>query len=212
MTVYLLPGIGCDHRLFDHFPLEGYKTVALDWPPFPKGCTLASIAQAMVGQIDRNEPHVLVGVSMGGMVAQELAVLTNPVKVVLISSWTGPQEHPPALRFMKKMHWWWVINSFTVWASWPVKRFLGQRDRADDKLLYAMALSETAAKIRIGIGAVMDWKGSPWKGPLGRIHGDKDMVIPLRFPVDYVVKGGEHIMVLSRSKEVAGLLQKAIAP
>lgn len=211
MLVYLLPGIGCDHRLFDRVQLEGHTTVALDWPTFPEGCTLRSIAEEMAEQVDGDQPHVLVGVSMGGMVAQELAVLTKPTKVVLISSWTGPEEHPPSLRFMKAMHFWWVINSFTLWATWPLKRFLGKRDRAADKLLYDMAISETAAKIRMGLGAIMRWKGSPWKGPVTRIHGDNDLVIPLRFPVDHVVKGGEHVMVLTRADEVSLLLQKAIA-
>jgi len=210
MVVYLLPGIGCDHRLFDGIDLKGSKTVAMDWPSFPEDCTLTSIAQELAAQVDRDKPHVLVGVSMGGMVAQELAVLTNPVKVVLISSWTGPQEHPPSLKFMKMLRWWWVVNSFTLWATWPLKRFLGKRDRVADKLLYDMAVSETAAKIRTGLGAVMNWKGSPWKGPVARIHGNNDLVIPLRFPVDHVVKGGEHVMVLTRAGEVSRLLRMVI--
>ena len=56
----------------------------------------------------------------------------------------------------------------------------------------------------------MHWKGSPWKGPVVRIHGDKDVVTPLRFPVDHVVKGGPHIMVLTKPKEVSDLIRKAI--
>ena len=210
MRVYLLPGIACDHRLFDRIELAGSDVVALDWPAFPEGCTLRSIAEELAKQVDATQPHVLVGVSMGGMVAQELAVITNPNKVVLISSWMGPQEQPPSLAIFKLLRSWLVINSFTMWATWPVKRFLGKRDRAADKLLYAMAVSEGPAKIRIGFKAIIQWKGSTWKGPVVRIHGDKDMVTPLRFPGDHVVKGGEHVMILTRAEEVSGLLRKAI--
>jgi hypothetical protein len=57
----------------------------------------------------------------------------------------------------------------------------------------------------------MRWKGSRWQGPLVRIHGDKDIVTPLRFPVDHLVKGGQHVMVLTRPGEVSRLLREAIS-
>ncbi len=103
-----------------------------------------------------------------------------------------------------------MINHFTMWATWPFKRVLGDRDRKTDQLLYRMACEESATKIRHGAQAIMHWKGSPWKGPVVRIHGDKDVVTPLRFPVDHVVKGGPHIMVLTKPKEVSDLIRKAI--
>ena len=210
MTIYLLPGIGCDKRLYDRIDLTGLDVVKLDWPHFPKGCTLASIAQELQEQVRIDVPHILAGVSMGGMVAQELAALTKPVKVVLISSWTGPHEWPlhAGLGSTLKLHH--LITHFTAWATWPVKRVLGQRDRATDKLLWEMARKETVRKIRHGTDAILRWKGSPWKGPVVRIHGDNDSVVPMRFPVDHVVRGGAHIMVLTRAAEVGHLLREAI--
>lgn len=210
MTIYLLPGIGTDPRLYDRIRLDGLDVVRLAWPLFPTGCSLTSIAQELAKQVDTTKPHVLVGVSMGGMVAQELALLTKPRKVVLISSWTGPQEWPPRMHLFKRLHAWGLINRFTMWATWPVKRVLGQRDRTTDKLLYAMAVDQTAAKISRGSAAILRWEGSRWKGPLVRIHGDRDVVIPLRFPVDHVVKGGPHIMVLTRADEVSRLLREEL--
>lgn len=210
MTIYLLPGIGCDHRLYDRWDMDGLVVRKLDWPAFPKGCTLASIAREMSDHVDRSEPHILAGVSMGGMVAQELAAITKPEKVVLISSWTGPHEWPLFVRISAKLQLYRCITHFTAWATWPVKRVLGQRDRATDKLLWEMARRETAGKIRIGAGAILRWKGSPWTGPVVRIHGDKDRVVPLRFPVDHVVHGGAHIMVLTRAEEVTRLLRAAL--
>ena len=210
MKVYLLPGIGCDPRLYDRIDLTGLDVVKLAWPAFPPGCTLASIAQAMRAQVNSDEPHILVGVSMGGMVAQELAVLTKPEKVVLISSWTGPHEWSLLARSGSAFQLYRSITHFTMWATWPIKRILGQRDRVTDRLLWEMACAETARKIRIGTGAILRWKGSPWKGPIVRIHGDNDSVVPMRFPVDHVVHGGAHIMVLTRAEEVSRALRAAI--
>lgn len=211
MKVYLLPGIGCDHRLFDRMDLTGLDVVKMDWPEFKPGCSLASIARDLSIHVNADEPHILVGVSMGGMVAQELAVTTSPVKVVLISSWTGPGEWSMLARAGSVLQLYRGITHFTMWATWPAKRILGQRDRAADLLLWEMARAETATKIRIGTGAILRWKGSPWKGPIVRIHGDNDRVTPMRFPVDHVVRGGAHIMVLTRAEEVSRLLRLALS-
>ena len=211
MRLYLLPGIGCDGRLYDRIDLSGFDVVKLPWPDFPPGCSLASIAQVMSRDVRKDEQHILVGVSMGGMVAQELAAITDPVKVVLISSWTGPQEWTLLARAGSGFQLYRSITHFTMWATWPVKRILGQRDRVTDRLLWEMACAESARKIRNGTGAILRWKGSPWKGPLVRIHGDNDSVVPMRFPVDHVVRGGPHIMVLTRAEEVSRALRAALS-
>ncbi len=211
MIIYLLPGIGCDERLFDRIDLGGYHIVKLRWPDFPKGCTLADIARELSAHVDATVPHVLVGVSMGGMVAQELASITKPEVVILVSSWTGPHEWPMFVRISARLGLHAFITHFTMWLTWPVKRTLGRRDRSTDKLLWEMACAQTARKIRRGTGAILRWKGSTWKGPLVRIHGDGDRVIPLRFPVDHIVEGGAHIMVLMRAEEVSRLVCAAIS-
>lgn len=210
MTIYFLPGVGCDRRFFSRIALPGHEMVMLEWPPFPKGCTLAGLAAVMRSGVDETKPHMLAGVSLGGMVAQELAVLTKPEKIILISTWTGPHEWPWYVYMIRSLGLTWLIGSFTMWATWPFKRILGRRDRIADKLLWDMAKKQTAAKIRRGAEAVLRWKGSRWEGPMARIHGTNDLVIPIKFPVDYPVRGGAHIMVLNRPDEVARCIQAAI--
>ena len=203
MRVYLLPGIGCDRRLFSRMELPGHEVRVLEWPDFPRGCTLSGLARELASGVDASRPHILAGVSMGGMVAQELALLTNPQKVVLISSWTGPAEWPLHARLARRFHLWNTVNRFSMWFSWPLKNVLGHRPRDIDRLLWEMAKAQTATKVRRGLRALLHWEGSTWKGPLARIHGDNDHVIPLKRPVGHVIPGGEHIMVLTRAGEVS---------
>lgn len=203
MLIYLLPGIGCDKRLFSRIELPGHEVKVLEWPPFPEGCTLAELATVMRVNVDATRPHILAGVSMGGMVAEELALLTKPEKVLLISSWIGPQEWPWHVHVAKFLHLSWVVGSVTMRLTWPLKRILGPRPKDIDRLLWEMATEQSAGKIRRGLDAILRWEGSKWKGPLVRIHGDNDHVVPKRFPVEHVVHGGEHIMVLTRPKEVS---------
>ncbi len=210
MTLYLLPGVGCDKRLFERLVLPGIDVVCLDWPPFPKNCTLPMLAAELRAEVDATRPHVLAGVSMGGMVAQELAALTNPQKVILISTWTGPQEWPWYVRWAKRLHLWNLVGTNSMRWVWPLKRVLGPRPKEIDRLLWEMAVAQEAGKIRHGIAAILHWQGSPWQGPVYRIHGDNDHVIPLRFSVDRVVKGGEHIMVLTKAEEVGRAVEEAL--
>ena len=210
MLIYLLPGIGCDKRLFSRIELPGHEVKVLEWPPFPEGCTLAELAAVMRVNVDETRPHILAGVSMGGMVAEELALLTKPEKVLLISSWIGPQEWPWHVHVAKFLHLSWVVGSFTMRLTWPLKRILGPRPKEIDQLLWEMAVEQTAEKIRRGLDAILRWEGSKWKGPLVRIHGDNDHVVPKRFPVEHLVHGGEHIMVLTRPKEVSRAMLEAI--
>jgi|694.fasta_scaffold35553_7 pimeloyl-ACP methyl ester carboxylesterase len=210
MTIYLLPGVGCDARLFERLDLAGFDVVMLAWPAFEAKDSLAAIAHRLLSSVRTDEPHVLVGVSMGGMVAQELAVLTNPQKVVLISSWTGPHEWPRHVRFGARFGVHRVIREWTMRAAWPVKRVMDPREGAVDRLLWDMAMKQSARQLRNGTAAIMRWNGSPWKGPVVRIHGDKDIVTPLRFPVDHVVKSGQHVMVLTKAEEVSQLLVRCL--
>ncbi|HEX2618219.1 MAG TPA: alpha/beta hydrolase [Flavobacteriales bacterium] len=210
MTIYLLPGVGCDERLFDRLSLEGLDVVKLSWPEFRTGGTLTSIAEELKDRVNAEEPHVLIGVSMGGMVAQELALLTHPQKVVLISSWTGPAEWPWLVRVNKALGLQRTIREWSVRMVWPLKRLIDQREQSIDQLLWDMARKQGARQLRRGTDAIMRWPGSRWTGPLVRIHGDKDIVTPLRFPVDHLVKGGQHVMVLTRADEISALLRREL--
>jgi pimeloyl-ACP methyl ester carboxylesterase len=210
MTLYLLPGVGCDARLFSRLDLTGMEVKVLEWPPFPKACTLMDIAEALRPKVDASKPHILAGVSMGGMVAQELALLTNPQKVVVISSWEGPWEQPRYARIARILDLPLLIRPLTLRASWPLKRLLLRRDRATDRLLFDMAEKQGATMIRRGVEAVLLWPGSRWSGPVVRIHGSRDHVTPLHFPVDHVVQDGPHIMVLVRAAEVSEAVRAAM--
>lgn len=210
MNVYLLPGVACDRRLFEKFELQGHDVYPLEWPHIGPAQTLADIALQLSTQIDRTSDHVLVGVSMGGMVAQELAMITAPKKVVLISSVTGPQEWPMLLHASRRFRLHYLINNFTMHATWPIRQWWNKGDPEIAKVLFDMAVKQSAQQIRASAAAILRWKGSPWKGPMVRIHGDKDTLLPLRFPVDHVVPGGSHVMVITRPREISRLVQQVI--
>ncbi|MFZ1686527.1 MAG: alpha/beta hydrolase [Flavobacteriales bacterium] len=211
MKIYLLPGIACDHRLFARLDLNGHDVVKLDWPRFREGASVKDIAVDLLPLVDAAQPHVLVGVSLGGMVVQEIASMTNPHKVVLVSTWTAPREWPWFVRLGAALRAGALVNSTTMRMSWPVKRALGSRDMDTDRFLMDMAWKEGPAQIRRGVQAVLRWKGSTWTGSTIRIHGDHDGLMPMtRIRADHVVRGGTHAMVYCQAEAVSAALRTAL--
>src|SRR3546814_17690371 len=80
--IYLLPGMGADHRLFSRLDLPGLNPKVLQWVPPGEGDSLGDYAKKLQPQITSTEDAVLLGVSLGGMLAVELARLANRKSVV----------------------------------------------------------------------------------------------------------------------------------
>ncbi|MCW5898732.1 MAG: alpha/beta fold hydrolase [Flavobacteriales bacterium] len=210
MHVYLLPGLATDKRLFSGLRLKGFEVRVLEWPTYRKGEGLPDIAARMAPLVDADRPHVLAGVSMGGMVAQELAALTKPRHVVLISSVTGPQEFPLLLHLGRGLALYHGITDGTIRLTRPFRRFFGTRDAELASLLHRMAMDQGGLQIRRGARAILHWQGPRWQGPVTRIHGDADRLLPMRAPADHVVRGGTHPMVLTRAGEVDAILGRVL--
>ncbi|HMQ77269.1 MAG TPA: alpha/beta hydrolase [Flavobacteriales bacterium] len=214
MDVHLIPGLGADHRLFAKLRLPGHHLIAHDWPVMPKGSTLADFASVLAAQVDAERPHALVGVSMGGLVAQELAALTGPQRVVIISSWKGPHEMPAPIKVLRGTHPEKLLSRAFIQRTKPFLRWqMGANTPEDVALLDALLEVHTAAQLQVQVAAVLQWNGPPRAVPgLVHLHGDRDHLMPLGPIRDaVVVKGGGHLMVHTLAPTISALVQRALA-
>jgi pimeloyl-ACP methyl ester carboxylesterase len=213
MDVYLLPGLGADHRLFGRLELPGHTLHYLDRPEVPAGSTMADIARLLASRVNAQVPHALVGVSMGGMEAQELAALTHPRKVVLISSWKGPQEMPAHLKLLRGTHPERLLSKIFMQGSLPVIRWqMGVEKPEEVQLLDSFLQLTSLEQLRVQISACLHWEGPAQPVPgLVHLHGDRDRLMPLsNIQGAQIVKGGGHFMVFSHGAEVSALVAKAL--
>ncbi|MBK8226780.1 MAG: alpha/beta hydrolase [Flavobacteriales bacterium] len=214
MDLYLLPGLGADGRLFSKLKLPGHEKHALDWPQMPDGSTLRDYAEVLARRVDATKPHALIGVSMGGMVAQEMAMITKPARTVIISSWKGPHEMPVHLRLLRGTHAEKLLTPAFMKRVMPVVRYqMGLETPEDIALFDAFTSAMPLAQLRIQIAAVMGWEGpaQPVKG-LAHIHGDQDRLMPFgSIKGAEVIRGGGHFMVFNRAGEVGSAIQKALS-
>lgn len=213
-AIYLIPGLGADHRIFSKLDLSGLEVHHLDWPEMPTGSSLEDYAAKLAKRVDAGRPHVLVGVSMGGMVAQELASLTGPEKVVLISTWTGPEEMPPPIRALRHTHPEKLLTKTVLESSLPLIRWqMGAESAEEQRFLEEQINAHSIDQLKVQIGAVLGWEG-PRKAPkhMVRIHGSKDRLMPRSYIKDarMVPKGG-HLMVYDKADEVGRCIREALS-
>src|ERR1035437_6749894 len=96
-TLYFIPGLGADERLFSKLKLPGYKKKFIKWLVPKENESLPHYAKRLSAQIDSSKSFSLIGVSFGGMLAVEMSKFLKPKKIFLISSAKTNRELPASI-------------------------------------------------------------------------------------------------------------------
>jgi surfactin synthase thioesterase subunit len=105
MTVYCIPGLAADGRVFKNIHLPAHcKKICLEWIAPEAGENLQKYSLRLGSSINTSEPFALIGLSMGGMIAVELADQLSPAVTVLISSIPTTQQLPPYYHWAGRCH------------------------------------------------------------------------------------------------------------
>jgi hypothetical protein len=98
--IHALPGVGADHRMF---PLPWHclpQFIAHDWPPFEGESTIEEVAARLCREFYIRDGDIVVGASLGGMVACEIAKLRQLEAIYLVGSSTCNTEISQLLNFL----------------------------------------------------------------------------------------------------------------
>jgi pimeloyl-ACP methyl ester carboxylesterase len=215
LNVYFISGMGADHRAFSRITLpKGYNAVCIHWIPPHKKEKLADYALRLASQIDTSAPFVLAGLSMGGMMAVEIAKKFPPVCTILISSIPVAAQLPPYYRWAGRLHAPKLVSPSLLKALKAAARFkqsLIRRPSPASQLTNDMFQETDNDFMRWAMIAVLDWKNSQPPHPLHHIHGRKDRVLPIQFthPTHAVPLAG-HIMVMSHPEAVDAFLKEVL--
>ena len=195
--IILLSGTGGDRRLFPKpwTDLPGVHPV--DWCEWRGETSLGEIAARIIAEQFIGPDDILVGTSLGGMVACEIANRTPVAGIVLVAGATHPREVIAPLR--------WIHPLIRVVPLRLVQKLVEPRPRLE----FRMFAESDAAFIRNAILAIFRWKGlrSDNAVPVLRIHGRHDPVIRCPKDADVILDAG-HMVTISHAGECVAAVRE----
>jgi pimeloyl-ACP methyl ester carboxylesterase len=208
-----LPGLGADGRLFLHQRRAFKNSVFPPWLVPSKGEDLTDYARRWAGKLKLNAGCILVGVSFGGMVAQEISRLVKLRAVILISSCRSPESIPAHLKWASNLPTWPRLSKLLCHIFPRISgHFLGAETPEQRDLLIRMFLDTPDDFARWTVRAIRSWNGYHLAGTrIYHIHGNKDHLIPLgKVKPDRVILGGGHLINLTHPREVNGFIRDCL--
>jgi len=207
--VFLIPGLGADCRIYDRIDLSGYDAVAIDWVKHAPADTLTTYAQKLIDQYHIVTGSVIVGNSMGGMIAMEIGKLITCEKIILISSIRTVDEAPGYFSFFRSIPVYKLVPEKALPSlDYLLDLFFGKLDKNDKKLFRSMLKKWSPEFLAWAVDAVLGWSNKIVPANTFLITGDKDQVFPYKNAKDTIlVKGGTHIMIFDKAPEISALLK-----
>ncbi|PTM06675.1 MAG: alpha/beta hydrolase [Bacteroidetes bacterium] len=203
LHVYLMPGMAANSSIFEHIqlPEDRFMIHFLEWIIPTKGESLASYAKRMCLKIKHENP-VLIGVSFGGILVQEMSKHLEVKKLIIISSVKSKNELPRKMHIAKitkayKLLPTHFVSNFEAFAKYAFGETIKKRVK-----LYKRYLSVSDSKyLDWAIQNMVCWEQNVVIPKIIHIHGDNDPVFPINNISDcIVVKGGTHIMIINKYK------------
>ncbi|MGF1558742.1 MAG: alpha/beta hydrolase [Flavobacteriaceae bacterium] len=198
-----MPGMAANPSIFKYIqlPKNQFEQHLLEWFLPENQMTLSEYALEMTKRIAHENP-VLIGVSFGGMLVQEMAKFIPVKKVIVVSSVKSSAELPKRMQFAKytKIHKLLptgIVNNVELLAKYAFGETVNKR-----LALYEEYLSiRDKSFIDWSIDQIVNWQPSYRPESMVHIHGEKDNVFPIaNIKNCIVVKNGTHTMIIHRAK------------
>lgn len=203
IPVYLMPGLAASAAIFERIALPEvtFEIVLLEWEIPLDQETLPDYAKRMTGKIKHPNP-VLIGVSFGGILVQEMAAFVQARKVIIISSVKSNLEFPRRMKIAKTTKAYKLIPMSLILNIENLAKFsFGAKVNQRLKLYEKFLSVRDIRYLDWAIEKVILWDRTVANKNVIHIHGDADDVFPIKYISDcIVVKGGTHIMILNKYK------------
>jgi pimeloyl-ACP methyl ester carboxylesterase len=210
--IFLIPGLGADSRVYNNIDLKNFDVTRIEWIEPDSTDTLLTYAQKLVSQYNISDNSIIIGNSLGGMLAIEIAKLLPVKKVILISSIKTIDEAPGYFKFFRAFPLYKIIPGgvFTGMDS-LVEPLFGHMSKADSWLFRDMLKKSSPVFIKWAMGAALKWDNRVIPPNVIHITGDKDLVFSYKKIKDaIIVKGGTHIMIFEKAGEMNRILKSIL--
>jgi len=201
--VYLMPGMAANSSIFEYIqlPPNKFEIHLLEWIPPIDNEALSSYARRMSLKITHDN-SVLIGVSFGGVLVQEMSLFRDIKKIIIISSIKSKSELPKKMYVARRLKLYKFLPTQLVAHFNKLSAFNFGQMVKKRLALYQKYLSINDKRyLDWAIFNMVCWDRNETLPNIVHIHGNKDTVFPIQNISNcIVVEGGTHIMILNKYK------------
>lgn len=209
--IYFMPGLGVGPEIFKKLNLNtDFELHYLEWKkPLSIDESLVNYTMRMVEDIKHPNP-ILVGVSFGGIIVQEMSKFVDAKKIIIISSVKSNKEFPKRFKFASvsniyKLFPTTIISNFENYTKFFIGKYL--RKKAENYTRYLTVRDKTY--IKWSIQNVLNWQQEISSENIFHIHGAKDKVFPIKYIQNSVhIADGDHAMIIVKAKKISEIMNK----
>ncbi len=127
--------------------------------------------------------------------------------MIILSSITSHNDLPFYFRYAGKVKLHKLIPVSLLKYASNIKRLFTAETSEERSVIRKMIRETDDYFIKWAMHAIVTWKGKAERPPALHIHGSRDELLPARFcKPTHVIKGGGHLMVMTRAREINELL------
>ncbi len=202
-NVYFIPGMAADVSIFEYIqlPEDQFLTQTIPWKIPYKQESIEDYAKRMCEEV-KHENCILIGVSFGGVIAQEMSKYLNLKKLIIISSVKSKYELPKRMKLARKTKVYKLLPTSLVskvenWEKLAFGDFAKKR-----AAMYQRYLSiNDKTYLDWAIEKMVCWDQENAPDGLIHIHGEKDIVFPISNIKNCItVAQGTHVMIVNRAR------------
>lgn len=201
--IYLMPGMAASPKIFEYInlPETQFEIHLLEWIIPIDNETIENYALRMTTFI-RHENIVLLGVSFGGVLVQEMSKHISVRKLIIVSSVKSMHELPKKMLLAKstmayKLLPVQLVSNIELFAKYAFGSNIKKRLE-----LYKKYLSVNDSDyLSWAIKQMVSWSQESSHDSVVHIHGDNDAVFPIKNISNCItIAGGTHIMIITKYK------------
>lgn len=201
IPVYFMPGLAANPLIFERILLDNtlFDIHYLEWEIPQKDESLSDYAKRIASHI-REENPVLIGVSFGGILVQEIAKHISVRKLIIISSIKTSLEFPKRLQFIKTTRLYKLVPISLMLGFVKLMQLISGKKMKHKMQLYEKFLSVRDVRyLKWAFEKVLSWNCPVANEKVIHIHGSRDEVFPVKNIKNcIVVAGGTHVMIYTK--------------
>lgn len=213
IPVYFVPGLAAGGEIFRNIllPQDKYQWFVLDWLIPGKRESLQAYAKRMADRVEHPDA-VLVGVSFGGVVVQEMSQFLQLRKLIIISSVKTRKEMPKRLHYARMTKAYYLIPTRAVLSAKDLRKFaIGPRTRKRLSIYQEYLSVRNKYYLDWAIRNMICWSRNQADPQVVHVHGDRDLIFPVKnIHNARIVPFGTHVMIINKGRIISEIISEIV--